>query len=58
MTDETALKPLVWVGSARKDFGAFPDDVKSTKMASRSFWPNRESGIGGRKLCPGSAAPA
>ncbi len=23
------LKPLIWIGSSRKDFTAFPDDVKS-----------------------------
>jgi phage-related protein len=27
MTDD--LKPLVWVGSSRKDFSAFPEEVKS-----------------------------
>jgi phage-related protein len=26
---EDVLKPLVWVGASRKDFSAFPDDVKS-----------------------------
>jgi phage-related protein len=27
MTDD--LKPLVWLGSSRKDFSAFPDEVKA-----------------------------
>ena len=29
LTDEPEIKPLVWVGSSRKDFGDFPDEVKS-----------------------------
>lgn len=29
MTSELALKDLIWLGSTRKDFMAFPDDVKS-----------------------------
>lgn len=29
MTDEAALKPLVWVGSSRRDFVGFPEAVKS-----------------------------
>ena len=29
MADDPVLNPLVWVGSSRKDFGEFPDEVKS-----------------------------
>lgn len=29
MIKDAPPKPLVWVGSSRKDFGEFPDDVKS-----------------------------
>ena len=29
MIDEPKPKPLVWVGSSRKDFVEFPDEVKS-----------------------------
>ena len=29
MSDEDALRPVVWVGSSRRDFGSFPDAVKS-----------------------------
>ena len=29
MTDGAALKPLVWVGSSRRDFAAFQDAVKA-----------------------------
>ena len=29
MSDSPILKPLVWVGASRKDFRAFPDEVKS-----------------------------
>ena len=29
MTSELALKDLIWLGSTRKDFMTFPDDVKS-----------------------------
>jgi phage-related protein len=29
MIEASASKPLVWVGSSRKDFRQFPDDVKS-----------------------------
>lgn len=28
MTDQTALKPLIWVGSSREDLRAFPDPVQ------------------------------
>ena len=28
MTEEPPFKPLIWVGSSRKDFGEFPDPVK------------------------------
>jgi len=28
MTDEPSLKPVVWVGSSRKDLGEFPDVVQ------------------------------
>ena len=28
MTDEPSLKPVVWVGSSRKDLGAFPNPVQ------------------------------
>ena len=29
MTADPKARPLVWVGSSRKDFRAFPEDVKS-----------------------------
>jgi phage-related protein len=29
MTPDTSLKSLIWLGSSRKDFSEFPDDVKS-----------------------------
>ena len=28
MTEEPPFKPVIWVGSSRKDFGKFPDPVK------------------------------
>jgi phage-related protein len=28
MTDESRFKPVIWIGSSQKDFGAFPDPVK------------------------------
>ena len=28
MTDEEPLKPVVWIGSSRKDLGTFPDPVR------------------------------
>src|SRR2546426_2618935 len=28
MTDEPSLKPVIWVGSSRKDLRAFPDPVQ------------------------------
>jgi phage-related protein len=28
MTETPPLKPLIWIGSSRKDFGEFPDPVK------------------------------
>jgi len=28
MIEKPPLKPVIWVGSSRKDFGAFPDPVK------------------------------
>jgi phage-related protein len=28
MIETTPLKPVIWVGSSRRDFGAFPDPVK------------------------------
>ncbi len=28
MTEAPPLRPLIWVGSSRKDFGEFPDPVK------------------------------
>ena len=28
MIDTPPLKPVIWVGSSRKDFGTFPDPVK------------------------------
>ena len=28
MTEEPPFKPVIWVGSSRKDFGEFPDPVK------------------------------
>jgi len=28
MTEKPLLKPVIWIGSSRKDFGAFPDSVK------------------------------
>ncbi|MFI4997312.1 MAG: type II toxin-antitoxin system RelE/ParE family toxin [Hyphomicrobiales bacterium] len=28
MTEKSPLKPVIWVGSSRKDFGEFPDPVK------------------------------
>lgn len=28
MTEGPPLKPVIWVGSSRKDFGEFPDPVK------------------------------
>jgi phage-related protein len=28
MTDEALLKPVIWVGSSRKDFREFPDPVQ------------------------------
>ena len=29
MANESELKPLVWMGSSRRDFREFPDEVKS-----------------------------
>jgi phage-related protein len=29
MTSDPVLKPLIWLGSSRKDFSEFPDGVKS-----------------------------
>lgn len=29
MTEDPLLKPLVWVGSSRKEFRTFPDEVKA-----------------------------
>jgi len=29
MIDHPSLKPVIWVGSSRRDFRALPDDVKS-----------------------------
>ena len=29
MKDQAVLKPLIWVGSSRRDFRAMPDEVKS-----------------------------
>jgi phage-related protein len=28
MTEEPPFKPVIWIGSSRKDFGAFPGPVK------------------------------
>ena len=28
MTEESPFKPVIWIGSSRKDFGEFPDPVK------------------------------
>lgn len=28
MIETSPLKPVIWIGSSRKDFGAFPDAVK------------------------------
>jgi phage-related protein len=28
MTDEPTLKPVIWVGSSRKDIRAFPEPVQ------------------------------
>lgn len=28
MTEEPPFKPVIWIGSSRKDFGEFPDPVK------------------------------
>jgi phage-related protein len=28
MSEAQALKPIIWIGSSRKDFGEFPDPVK------------------------------
>lgn len=29
MTEEPPFKPVIWIGSSRKDFGEFPDPVKA-----------------------------
>ena len=29
MVDDPVFKPLVWIGSSRRDFRAFPDDVRA-----------------------------
>src|SRR5271166_1585947 len=28
MTEKPSVKPVIWIGSSRKDFGEFPDPVK------------------------------
>ena len=38
MTEEPPLKPLIWVGSSRKDLRAFPEPVRSM----RAFQPSDE----------------
>jgi phage-related protein len=30
MAAEASLKPVVWIGSSRRDFGEFPEPVKDS----------------------------